>query len=97
MNERIAWLAENRTEDQLERFLAGLNEVRERIERNPRAAPTVRQDDRYVLRMRLFPRPLPYLVYYAHERAGPISQIYLVRIYGSGQNRPEFDMSEWPW
>ena len=66
VNERIAWLAEHRSEDQLDNFLAGLAFVRERIERHPEAGPPLRQDPTHVVRMRLFPRPLPYLVYYGH-------------------------------
>lgn len=97
VNERIEWLAENRSEEQLDSFLAGLTQVREWIARNPRAGPPIREDERHVLRMRLFPRPLPYLVYYGHAKRETIAEVYLVRLFGSGQDRPEFDMSEWPW
>ena len=97
VNERIVWLAEHRSEDQLDNFLAGLAFVRERIERHPGAGPPLRQDPTHVVRMRLFPRPLPYLVYYGHPLAHPIEEIYLVRLYGSGQEREELDMSDWPW
>lgn len=97
VNERIAWLAENRDEEQLDHFLAGLATMRERIERTPEAGPPLQWSDAQVLRMRLFPRPLPYLVYYGHLRVRPITEIYLVRLYGSGQDRDELDMSEWPW
>jgi hypothetical protein len=47
--------------------------------------------------MRLFPRPLPYLVYYGPGRERPLTEIYLVRLYGSGQDREDVDMSDWPW
>lgn len=97
VTERIAWLGENRDEDQLEHFLAGLARVRERIEQRPAAGALQKQSDAYVLRMYLFPRPLPYLVYYAYRRQQPIREIFLVRLYASGQDRPDFGMSEWPW
>jgi len=47
--------------------------------------------------MRLFPNPLPYLVYYGHAKVEPIGEIYLVRLYASGQRRARFSVSEWPW
>lgn len=97
VNERIAWLAKHRDEEQLDHFLSGLVEVRRRVEHSPEAGPPQKSSDTHVLRMRLFPRPLPYLVYYGHQRAQPVTEIYLVRLYGSGQDREDFDMSEWPW
>ena len=95
--ERIEWLAENRPEEQLDHFLGALAIVRAQIERSPLLGPVLQEDDRHVMRMRLFPRPLPYLVYYAHAKREPITEIYLVRLYASGQDRPEVDLSEWPW
>ncbi len=97
---RVDWLAENRNEEQVDNFAAGLNVVRDRIVAQPFAGPIVREDAAHILRMRLFPRPLPYLVYYGHARVGDVGQlteIYLVRLYGSGQDREEVDMSGWPW
>lgn len=95
--ERIEWLAENRPQEQLDNFLGGLVVVREQIARAPLQGPSLQEDERHVLRLRLFPRPLPYLVYYAHPKVEPITEIYLVRLYGSGQDRPEADLSTWPW
>ena len=96
VNERIAWLAENRNEEQLDNFLSGLAEVRRRIEQSPEAGPPVRKDTTHVLRLRLFPRPLPYLVYYGRRLERPPTEIYLFRLYGSGQHRAKLDMAEWP-
>ena len=95
--DRVEWLATNRPEEQLDHFLGALAIVREQIARAPLHGTPLQRDDRHVLRMRLFPRPLPYLVYYAHPRSEPIAEIYLVRLYASGQDRPEADMSTWPW
>jgi plasmid stabilization system protein ParE len=97
VNERIEWLAENRTEEQLENFLSGLADVRRRIEQNPGAGPPMKRTNTHVLRMRLFPRSLPYLVYYGHGPDQPLTELYLIRLYGSGQDREDFDMSDWPW
>ena len=97
VNERIGWLGENGSEEQLENFLSGLAEVRRRIERSPEAGPPVKRSDTHLLRMRLFPRPLPYLVYYGHRLERPLTEVYRLRLYGSGQGREELDMSEWPW
>ncbi len=93
----LDWLAEHRAEEHLEHFLAGLRWARDRIEQNPAHGAIVRQDARHVLRMCLFPRPLPYLVYYAHQRTNRVSRVYLVRLFGSGQRRPRIAMSRWPW
>lgn len=97
VTERLDWLAENRTEDHLDNFLAALTSVRDGIRRNPQRGPIVRQDAHHVLRMCLFPRPLPYLVYYAHRKAHPITEVQLVRLFGSGQRRPKIRMAQWPW
>lgn len=93
----MEWLAENRPAEQLDEFLSALALVREQIERAPLQGPPLQQDERHVLRLRLFSRPLPYLVYYAYRKREPIAEIYLVRLYGSGQDRPELDLSAWPW
>lgn len=97
MNARIRWLAESRDEEQLDNFLSEVGEVRRRIARHPEAGPPVRTDPAHVLRMRLFPRPLPYLVFYGHRPEHPLTEIYLLRLYRSGQDREDADMSEWPW
>jgi len=94
---RIDWLAEHRSEEQLETFVAGLSVVRASIVRWPKAGAVVREDGRNVLRSRLFPRPLPYVVYYSHRRSGRIRGIELVRLFGAGQERSAINMSDWPW
>ena len=97
VNERVAWLAQHRDADQLHRFVAGLEEVRRRIEDSPEAGATVRSSATNVIRMRLCTPPLPYLVYYAHPRSRPVRRAFLLRLYASGQRREETDLSEWPW
>lgn len=97
VTEQVAWLAEHRPEEHLDHFLDALAIVQAQIERAPLRGSPQQQDERHVLRLRLFPRPLPYLVYYAHPRSDPIREIYLVGLYASGQDRPELDMSAWPW
>lgn len=94
---RVAWLAEHRPEDQLDHFLAALAMVREQVARAPLRGAPVRQDGHAIMRLRLFPRPLPYLVYYAHRKIEPITEVHLLRLFGSGQDRPEIEMSAWPW
>lgn len=94
---QIGWLAEHRPEEQLDHFIGALTIVRQQIERAPLHGSPLQQNERYVLRMRLFPRPLPYLVYYGHPRGEPIAKIYLVGLYASGQDRPELDLAAWPW
>lgn len=95
--DRVEWLVHHRPEEQLDHFFVALAVVREQIARAPLQGAPLRQDERYVLRLRLFLRPLPYLVYYAHPKTEPMAEIYLVHLYGSGQDRPEADMSMWPW
>jgi plasmid stabilization system protein ParE len=97
VTERIAWIGENRGDEQLDSFLAALAAVWRNIERYPFAGPVVAEDAGHVARMRLFPRPLPYLVYYSHVRAERLEAVHLLRLYASGQRREEIDMAEWPW
>lgn len=95
--ERLAWLAEHRAEEQLEHFVIALEQVRRSIGRYPAAGPVVRRDERRVLRYRLLPRPLPYLLYYGHRATEPIREVVLLAMFGSGQDRTDVDRSEWPW
>ena len=97
VTQRLGWLADHRPEEQLDSFLTGLGWVRERISENPNGGPILKQDQHHTLRLRLFPRPLPYLVYYAHQTDQPITQVFLIRLYGSGQRRSRIEMSQWPW
>jgi hypothetical protein len=78
-------------------FLSGLRSVRAGIARDPRAGRVLKQSATYTLRLRLFPRPLPYLVHCAHANSDPIRTVFLVRLYASGQRRAAVDMKEWPW
>jgi plasmid stabilization system protein ParE len=94
---RVGWLVVNREPSQIDRFLDGLEIVRQRIALSPEAGAALRESGGYVLRQRLFPRPLPYIAYYAHRTRRPITEVYLVRLYAFGQARDELDMSEWPW
>ena len=97
---RLAWFGENSNEEQIESFLSALNIVRGRIATAPLAGPIVKEDVGHVLRRRIFPRPLPYLGYHGHTRARAareITEVYLVRLFGSGQDREDIDMSGWPW
>ena len=95
--ERLAWLAEHRAEEQLDLFVLALEQVHRSIGRYPAAGPVVRRDGRHVLRYRLFPRPLPYLLYYGHRATEPIREVILLALFGSGQDRRNADRSEWPW
>ena len=94
---RLTWLAEHRDEEQIESFLTALESVRRRIARFPEAGPIVKRDTAHVLRLRLFPRPLPYLVYHGHAARRPIREVVMVGLYASGQQREATDMAEWPW
>ena len=75
-------------------FTGDVEEAFGRITEAPESASSWKQDVSY---RRLVLRRFPYLVYYAHPQRAPIEEIYLVRLYGSGQDRPEADMSTWPW
>lgn len=95
--ERLAWLADHRAAEQLEHFAVALEQVCRSVSRYPAAGSVVRRDARHVLRYRLFPRPLPYLVYYGHRAAEPIREVILVALFASGQDRARVDRSQWPW
>ncbi len=83
----MAWLQENRHEDQVDSFLLALRILRARIARYPEAGAILRQDGAVIVRVRLFPRPLPYLVHYSHAATRPVNEVFLLRIFGAGQRR----------
>lgn len=95
--ERLAWLAAHRAEEQLDQFVIALEQVRAGLGRYPAAGPVIRRDERHVLRLRLFPRPLPYLLYYGHTATEPIREVILLALFASGQDRRKDDRSDWPW
>lgn len=95
--ERIRWLQEHAPGQWLDDFLTGLDVVRRDLEMFPEAWPAVMQDDRVVLRVRPFPDPLPYLVYYTHRRETPIRVVFLSRLLHQRQRRPRLQRRAWPW
>lgn len=66
----------------------------ERLERFPASGPVVQQDDRIVVRELIF-RRLRYVAHYAHRRADPIGDVWLIALYGVGQDRIGPDPDTW--
>jgi plasmid stabilization system protein ParE len=88
------WLAGEGQPERIENLLQGIREVMERLGAFPASGPIVRQDDRIVVRELIF-RRLRYVTHYAHRRREPIGDVWLLGLYGVGQDRPEPDPAAW--
>lgn len=91
---QIDWLVEAERVMWLEALLVGIEEVAALVRRFPSAGRVIAEDERVVLRaIRL--RRYPYLVHYGYRRASPIGDVWLVRLFGAHQDRPDPDPSGW--
>jgi plasmid stabilization system protein ParE len=88
------WLAGEGRYDWLANLWTGIEEVADRIRQFPEIGPMLRQDRRLVLRKLIF-RRLPYVAWYAYRRQRPIGDVWLVRLFGARQDRPDPDPSTW--
>jgi plasmid stabilization system protein ParE len=88
------WLASEGQPERVENLLAGLREVIDQLARFPASGPIVQQDGRIVVRELIF-RRLRYVAHYAYRRAQPIGDVWLIALYGVGQDRVATDPSAW--
>lgn len=89
-----AWLAARGQPERIESLLDGVREVIQRLAAFPAAGPILQQNDRIVVRELIF-RRLRYVAHYAHRRREPIGDVWLLALYGVGQDRIEPDPDEW--
>lgn len=89
-----SWLAAQGQPERIENLLAGILEVMERLAAFPAAGPVIQESERIVLRQLIF-RRLRYVAHYAHLRRGPIGDVWLLALYGVGQDRPDPDPEAW--
>lgn len=89
-----AWLADKGHADRIDNLLAGVREVIERLAAFPASGPVVQQNERIVVRELIF-RRLRYVAHYAYRRREPIGDVWLLALYGVGQDRPEPDPENW--
>lgn len=66
----------------------------QRLAAFPASGPILQQNDRIVVRELIF-RRLRYVADYAHRRRDPIGDVWLLALYGVGQDRIEPDADEW--
>lgn len=88
------WLASQGQPERIENLLRGIREVIERLGAFPAAGPIVRQNERIVVRELIF-RRLRYVAHYGHLRGEPIRDVWLLALYGVGQDRMAADPDEW--
>lgn len=93
---RVAWLEENAPQEWLERFREGLTSVTRRIASYPLSGTPLGVETGVMLRAKAFAGRLPYLVYYTHSSAGPIDEVYLLRLFHYRQRRTPRRLREWP-
>ncbi len=89
-----AWLAAQGQPERIENLLAGVREVMERLAALPASGPVIQENERIVVRQLIF-RRLRYVAHYAHRRREPIGDVWLLALYGVGQDRPEPDPDAW--
>jgi hypothetical protein len=88
------WLVRAGREDWLRNLLGGIEEIAALLERYPEIGPIVSQDRRVVLRSFPF-RRYPYVVWFAYRRRVRVGDVWLVRLFGAHQDRPNADPSSW--
>lgn len=85
--------AEERAE-WIPKLLIGVAQVVELLQSFPEAGVSLAADERLMLRqLRL--RRYPYVVWYAYLGERPIADLWLVRLFGAHQDRPEPDPAAW--
>lgn len=88
------WFIRNGREEWLTNLLTGIEEVAALLRRHPEIGPLVAQDERIV--MRSFPfRRFPYVVWFAYRTRKRIADVWLVRLFGAHQDRPNADPASW--
>lgn len=89
-----AWLAAQGQPERIENLLAGVQEILQRLAAFPASGPIIQQSERIVVRELVF-RRLRYVAHYAHRRREPIGDVWLLALYGVGQDRLEPDPDVW--
>jgi plasmid stabilization system protein ParE len=92
VQKQTAWLSENGPEEWSANLLVAIEEVAARLAQVPDVGALLRQDRRLVLRKLIF-RRLPYVAWYAYRR--PSGDVWLLRLFGAHQDRPDPDPSRW--
>lgn len=89
-----AWLVRNGQEAWLANLLSDVEEIAALLQDFPAVGTVVAEDERIVVRSFPF-RRYPYVVWFAYRRREPIGDVWLVRLFGGRQNRPEPDAASW--
>ena len=92
VRKQMTWLSENGPEDWAANLLVAIEEVADRLARFPDVGAILQEDERLVLRKLIF-RRLPYVAWYAYPK--PSGDVWLLRLFGAHQDRPDPDPSAW--
>ena len=90
---QVSWLVMNGRDEWADDLLIGIEEVAGRLARFPAIGPIVMENERLVLRKIIF-RKLPVVAWYVHVNSPP-RDVWLVRLFGAHQDRPDPDPSSW--
>jgi len=88
------WLVRSGRQEWLANLLTGIEEVAGLFRRFPAIGQVAAEDERVVLRWLPF-RRYPYIVWYVYRRREPIAEVWLVRLFGAHQDRPDPDATSW--
>lgn len=88
------WLVRSGREEWLANLLGGIDEIAALLRRYPAIGPVLAEDERLVLRSFPF-RRYPYVVWFAYRRRTRIGDVWLVRLFGAHQDRPNADPKSW--
>ena len=92
VRKQLDWLSDHGPEEWETNLLAAIEEVAGRLAHFPEIGELLQEDERLVLRKLIF-RRLPYIAWYAYVK--PSGDVWLLRLFGARQERPDPDASAW--
>lgn len=84
---QLRWLEERKERAWIQRLADELEGVTELLSSFPGAGRLVAEDGPVALRQVVL-RQLPYLVWYAYDRAAPRAEVWLLRLFHARQDQP---------
>lgn len=88
------WLIRSGREEWLANLLDGIEEIAALLRRYPAIGRIEAEDERLVLRSFPF-RRYPYVVWFVYRRRERIGDVWIVRLFGAHQDRPNADPASW--
>lgn len=89
------YLAEHAPAEWLQAFAEGIEQLRTELAALPETGVPEEENDQIRLRRRTLSAKLPYLVYYAHRKESPVTEVRLLRLIHERQRRPNITVPLW--